>query len=90
MKTLPRQIRPYAAADGTPAAEIRDVNATSEASMVQVIKEATPQMTRTALLGWPADETRDTQLENGRTPSRATAKTRREAATIAIAVFCRV
>jgi hypothetical protein len=29
----------------------------------------------------------DTQLENGRTPSRATAKTRREAAMMAMAVF---
>lgn len=79
---------PYAAADGTPAAEISDVNATSEASIVQANMEATPQTTMTALSGWPADETLETQPENGRTPSRATAKTRREAATIAIAVFC--
>lgn len=47
---------------------------------------ATPQTTITAFLGWPP-WTRETQVENGSTPSRATAKTNRDAATIAIAVF---
>ena len=67
---------------------MRDVNATSDASIVQVTTDATPHTTVTALLGWPVGETRDTQLENGRTLSRATAKTNRDEATIAIAVFC--
>jgi hypothetical protein len=49
--TLPRQMTPYAAAEGTPAADIRDVNATSDASMVHVMTDATPHTTVTALLG---------------------------------------
>lgn len=84
--SLDRQINPYAAALGTPAAETRDVNATLEASNVQVMMAATVQTTITALRGWPLC-TRETQVEKGRTPSRATAKTRREAAVIATAVF---
>jgi hypothetical protein len=40
----------------------------------------------TALRGWPAC-TWETQPEKGSTPSRATAKTRREAAMMAMAVF---
>lgn len=82
-------MRPYAAALGTPAAETRDVKATSEGRSVQLMSAETPQTTMTALRGWPL-WTLETQLENGRTPSRATAKTRREAATMAIAVFCKV
>lgn len=81
-----RQIRPYAAALGTPAAETSDVKATSEGSSVQVMMAPTAQTTTTALRGWPL-LTRDTHDEKGRTPSRATAKTNREAATMAIAVF---
>jgi hypothetical protein len=54
--------------------------------MVQVTRAATPQTTMTALRGWPPS-TLETQLEKGRTPSRATAKTRREAAMMAMAVF---
>lgn len=83
----PRQMRPYAAALGTPAAETRDVNATLDGRRVQVTRAATVQTTTTALRGWPL-WTRETQPEKGRTPSRATAKTRREAATMAMAVFC--
>jgi hypothetical protein len=49
----PRQIRPYAAALGTPAAETREVKATLEGKMVQVTSAATPQTTMTALRGWP-------------------------------------
>lgn len=78
---------PYAAAEGTPAAEMSDVNATLDGRIVHATIEATPQTTRTAFRGCPSGDTRETQLENGSTPSRATAKTRREAATIAIAVF---
>jgi hypothetical protein len=86
-KTRPKQIKPYAAAEGTPAAEIREVNATPEGRIVQVIKAETPQMTRTALRGWPSDDTWEAQCEKGRTPSLAIANTRRDAATMAIAVF---
>lgn len=86
-KNRPKQISPYAAADGTPAADIREVNATAEGRMVHVTIAATPQTTRTAFFGWPLCETCETQLEKGRTPSRATANTRRDAATMAIAVF---
>lgn len=80
-------INPYAAAEGTPAAETRDVNATAEGSMVHVMIAATNHTTRTAFLGCPSADTRDTQPDAGRTPSRATANTRREAAVMAIAVF---
>jgi hypothetical protein len=66
---------------------MRDVNATADGRMVHDTRAATPQTTITALRGWPSAETWETQLEKGRTPSRATAKTRREAATMAIAVF---
>lgn len=62
------------------------MNATLDGRMVQVTRDATPQTTITALRGWPL-LTRETQPENGSTPSRATAKTRREAAMMAIAVF---
>lgn len=84
---LPRQINPYAAALGTPAAETSEVKATLEARIVQVMIAATVQTTTTALRGWP-ECTRETHEEKGRTPSRATAKTRREAAVIATAEFC--
>lgn len=86
-KKRPKQIIPYAAADGTPAAEMREVNATPEGRIVQVMEADIPQMTRTALRGWPSDETWETQFEKGRTPSLAIANTRRDAATMAIAVF---
>jgi len=67
---------------------MREVKATPDGRIVQVTRAETPQITRTALRGWPSGDTSETQLENGRTPSLATAKTSREAATIAIAVFC--
>ena len=86
-KKRPKQIIPYAAADGTPAAEMREVNATPEGRIVQVMEAEIPQMTRTALRGWPSDDTRENQFEKGGTPSLAIAKTRRDAATMAIAVF---
>lgn len=82
----PIQISPYAAADGTPAAETRDVNATEDGSMVQVMMDATAQTTMTAFRGCPST-TWDTQGENGNTPSRATANTSRDAARTAMAVF---
>jgi hypothetical protein len=86
-KIRPKQMRPYAAAEGTPAAEMSDVNATAEGRMVHVTIAATAHTTMTALRGCPSAETRETQLEKGRTPSRATANTSRDAATTAIAVF---
>lgn len=85
-KRRPRDMRPYAAADGTPAAETRDVKATGDGRMVQVIREETAHTTMTAFRGCPST-TVATQGEKGRTPSRATAKTKRDAARIAMAVF---
>lgn len=78
---------PYAAAEGTPAAEINDVKAVLDGRIVQVTAAATNHTTITALRGWPADDTRETHPEKGRTPSRATAKTKRDEATMAMAVF---
>ena len=88
INTRARQIRPYAAADGTPAAEMRDVKATLDGRIVHVTIAATPQTTMMALYGCPLGDTRETQPDMGRTPSRATAKTRRDAATMAMVVFC--
>lgn len=85
-KRRPRQMRPYAAADGTPAADTNEVNATAEGNMVQVMMADTPQTTRTAFRGCPST-TLDTQPEKGKTPSRATANTNRDAANTAIAVL---
>ena len=51
--SLARQIRPYAAAEGTPAAETRLVNAVLDGRIVQVIMAETTQTTITAFLGWP-------------------------------------
>jgi len=86
-KKRPKQINPYAAAEGTPAMEISEVKATLEGRIEHVTSDATPQTTSTAFRGWPEGDTLDTQPEKGRTPSRATAKMRREAATMAMAVF---
>jgi hypothetical protein len=72
---------------GTPAAETRDVNATGEGRMVQRRNAATAQMILTALRGEPSGETREIHHDIGRTPSRAMAKMRREAAMIATEVF---
>lgn len=47
----PRQIRPYAAALGTPAAETREVKATLDGRIVQVMSAATAHTTMTAFLG---------------------------------------
>ena len=59
-KKRPKQMSPYAAEDGTPAAEMREVKATAEGRIVQVTTAAMPQTTRTALRGWPEGETRET------------------------------
>ena len=86
--SLSRAINPYAAIVGTPPAETRDVKATWEGKIVQRIVAPKMNMTVTALRGEPFGVTWLIQPEKGRTPSRATAKTRREAATIAMDVFC--
>jgi hypothetical protein len=74
-KTRPKKINPYAAAEGTPVAKIRDVNATPESKIEQVTVAAIPQIMRTTLRSWPFGDAWETQLENGRTSSRATGKT---------------
>ncbi|KAH0358221.1 amino acid transporter, partial [Aureobasidium melanogenum] len=56
--SLARQIRPYAAAEGTPAAETRLVNAVLDGRIVQVIMAETTQTTITAFLGWPKYQSR--------------------------------
>ena len=61
-KSRPKQISPYAAADGTPAADTNDVNATPDGRILQVMMDATTQTTMTAFLGWPL-ETLDTHSE---------------------------
>ena len=60
--SLPAQIRPYAAAEGTPAAETNDVKAADDGRIVHVTMEATTQTTITALRGWPSI-TREVQAE---------------------------
>lgn len=44
-------------------------------------------ITVTAFFGWPCESTRPIHPDKGSTPSRATAKIRREAATIAMEEF---
>ena len=80
-------INPYAAIVGIPPAEIRDVNATWLGRIVQRRRAPNANMMVTAFRGWPSELTCPMKLENGRTPSRATAKMRREAATTAMLVF---
>jgi len=79
----------YAAVVGIPPALVSEKNATSLGRIEQRRSAPKMYMTVTALRGWRLpSETRPIQREPGRTPSRATAKTRREAATIAMLVFC--
>lgn len=80
-------IKPYAAIVGTPPAETRDVNATWLGRMVHNMAALKMKITVTACFGCPASSTWPIQPDIGRTPSRATAKTKREEATIAILVF---
>lgn len=86
--SLNNAMSPYAAIVGTPPAETRDVKATWEGRIVQRSNEPKTNMTVTALRGEPSGVTWPIQPEKGRTPSRATAKMRREAATMATEVFC--
>ena len=73
---------------GTAAALTRDVKATGEGRIVQSRSAATISMTVIAFLGSFLSETVEIQPEKGRTPSRATAQMRRDAATPAIVAFC--
>lgn len=84
---LNNPIKPYAAMVGIPAALTRDVKATLEGRMTQRMAAPKMYMTVTALRGRPSGVTWPIQEERGRTPSRAMAKIRREAATTAILVF---
>ena len=67
--------------------EIKDVNATWLGRIVQRSAAPKTNITVTAFRGWRAFSTRPMQDESGRTPSRATAKMSREAATIATLVL---
>lgn len=57
-----RAMRPYAAAEGTPAAETSEVKATADGRIVQEIIDETTQTTMMAFRGWPST-TLDTQEE---------------------------
>ena len=80
-------MRAYAVIEGTAAAETRDVNATGEGRIVQRSKAETTQITLTALRGCPSLDTREIHHDIGNTPSRAIAKTSRDAAITATDVF---
>jgi hypothetical protein len=81
-----RAISPYAAMVGTLPAETNDVNATWLGRIVHRRVAAKTKMTVTALLGRPSGVTRPIHPDSGRTPSRATAKTSRDEATMATLV----
>jgi len=87
MNNLSNAMSPYAAVVGIPPAEMREVKATWLGRIVQ--RSAAPKMymTVTAFRGCLCSSTLPIQEERGRTPSRATAKMRREAATIATLVL---
>lgn len=72
---------------GTPAAETREEKATGDARMVQRRREATASISAMALRGSPEGVTFEIHLLKGKTPSRATAQMRREAATPAMEVL---
>jgi hypothetical protein len=73
---------------GTPPADMSDVKATWLGMMLHSSIAAKANMTVTAFRGWRWLSTRPIQFESGSTPSRATAKRRREEATTAMLVFC--
>jgi len=74
---------------GTPPADIKEVKATALGRMVQRRMAPKTYMTVTALRGCPSAVTCPIHLEPGKTPSLATAKMRRDAATTAMLVFYR-
>lgn len=73
----------YAEIVGTAPAEMREVKATLEGRIVQSSTAPKTAKTVTAFFGRPSGVTCPIQLEPGRTPSRATAKMSRDAATMA-------
>ncbi len=82
-----REIKPYAAVVGMAPAETSDVKATWLGKIVQSMTAPKRYMTVTAFRGWRELSTLPIHPDKGRTPSRATANTRREAATIATLVL---
>ena len=82
---LNNPIRKYVPVAKTPVADMREVKATWLGSIAQRRQAAKMYTTVTAFRGCLFLSTRLTQEEDGRIPSRATAKTRREAATITAA-----
>lgn len=72
---------------GIPPADTREVNATWLGRIVQSMQAPKMYITVTAFLGCPVASTVPIHSDIGRTPSRATANIRREAATIATLVF---
>jgi hypothetical protein len=87
MVNLNNAMSPYAAVVGIPPAEMREVKATWLGRIVQRREAPKMYMTVTAFRGCLLWSTWLIQDERGRTPSRATAKMRREAATIATLVL---
>ena len=86
MNNLNNATRPYVEVINIPPAEAREVKATWLGRIVQSMEAAKMYMTVTAFRGCFLSSTWPTQEESGRTPSRATAKMRREAATIMVEV----
>lgn len=80
-------MRAYAATVGTPPADTREVKATAEGRIEQRRTDETIPMKMMALRGCPLESTLPIHEEPGRIPSRATAKTKRDAAVIARLVF---
>ena len=72
---------------GTPPADMSDVKATWLGMIESSRTAAKANMTVTAFLGCRLSSTRPIQVESGSTPSRATAKRRRDEATTAMLVF---
>lgn len=72
---------------GTPPADTREVNDTWLGRIVQSMQAPKMYMTVTAFLGCPDASTFPIHPDIGRTPSRATANMRRDAATMATLVF---
>lgn len=78
---------PYAAIVGTAPADTSEVNATWLGKIVHRRAAAKIKMTVTALRGCPCASTCPIHPDKGSTPSRATANTKRDEATIATVVF---
>ena len=88
MNNLNNATRPYEEVIQTAAPDTREVKATWLGRIVQSMKAEREHMTVTAFRGCFLSSTWLIQEESGRIPSRATAKTRREAATIMVEVHC--